>query len=959
MTDYQGMRWFKCDFQVQTPEDASHWGDADTRLPEPRRPMVAPEPDAHGNVGPAKPDERRLQEVARAYLRRCHEVGLELIGVTDHNFSHKTDPRDWFLTHLVEQNKSVANELGRPPLHILPGFEVDIGYHVLCLFEPAKKASHVWRVNRLLCKLGLDEHERVRQGRLMPLRRNNVTVSLKELIELVQDEHKGIVIAAHSDQNDGLLTDPRHIEDYKNKKLLALEVTANPPAQRVLDIVEGRNRAWARQDCHPAYVMSSDAKSMRQDAQGQPIANSLGYRYTWLKMSRPSIEALRQAFLDPLSRIQLVGNRPSDALMHPRITKVAVRGAKFLEDQEVSFSESFNCVIGGRGSGKSTLLEYVRFAVGLEEPVAKAEDEDPSLLRKRKQLKESLTPGSELRVSFEVGNGVADTLVYAPGKPANQQRWLDGREVADLNTVLRQLQLQFFSQGELSRMTSGAQGQAQVLSLIDTAGGAPLLELKASERDIKARLKSLFQSTRDAARLRAEVAEATQESVELERQLKAREAVQEDSQQNQLALEAGRHLNRMKASDAPITEKVSQMLKELREPLEALPANAGQWPNALWFSDTATRVQQARADLATAIGKAMEDYQRVLAECLGDDASQGTLDAIGVVQEKFRAACVERGIREDDIARMQDLEEKRQAKLTLVEERQKRLAEVEGEANKFPQVLGELHGVWKAQFDARSATAAAIQAAVASQTVRLTTSYMSDETSFRASWGRLAPVDKRGKLARRWDEIGDSVFRTYQQSGEPSPWETVEAALEAPLFLPILLTPGFEDLHQPMRTHLDSDNVRALWEDVRLTRVSDGIEVELLREDGSVAGAMSGALSEGQRNTVLLNLMLARGEGPIVIDQPEDELDSSFIYRTLVRDLRAAKSKRQLIVATHNANLPVNADAEQIYALEARDGRGKLRAQGGLDRKGVADAVLDIMEGSEQAFKQRSEKYHF
>jgi ABC-type cobalamin/Fe3+-siderophores transport system ATPase subunit len=88
-------------------------------------------------------------------------------------------------------------------------------------------------------------------------------------------------------------------------------------------------------------------------------------------------------------------------------------------------------------------------------------------------------------------------------------------------------------------------------------------------------------------------------------------------------------------------------------------------------------------------------------------------------------------------------------------------------------------------------------------------------------------------------------------------------------------------------------------EDVHI-RVSDGIDVELLREDRSVAGSMSGALSEGQRNTVLLNLILARGEGPIVIDQPEDELDSSFIYQTLVRDLRATKSKRQLIVATHN-----------------------------------------------------------
>ena len=959
MANYEGMRWIKCDFQVQTPEDGAHWADDDTRLADPRRPMTLRPSDGSGAVGMTKPDEQRIQEVARSYLRRCHEVGLELIGVTDHNFSQKTDPRDWFLTHLVEQNKSVARDMGRPPLHILPGFEVDIGYHVLCLFEPAKKERDIRRVNKLLCKLGLDEAERFLQGQPRHLRRAGENVSLKGLIDLVQGEHNGIVIAAHSDQTDGILENGRNAEDYKNKKLLVLEVTANPPARRVLDIVEGRDRVWARPDCHPAYVMSSDAKSLRQDEQGQPIANSLGYRFTWLKMSKPSIEALRQAFLDPLSRIQLLGSRPSEALAHPRITKIAVKGAKFLEDQEVCFSESFNCVIGGRGSGKSSLLEYVRFAVGLDELATKGDEDDPALQRKRKQLKESLTPDSELRVSFEVGNGVSDTLVYAPGKPAGQQRWLDGREVADLNTVLRQLQLQFFSQGELSRMTSGAQGQAQVLSLIDTAGGAALLELKASERDLKARLKSLFQSTRDAARLQAEVAEAKQEAVELERQLKAREAVEEDSHLNQLALEARRHLDRMQASDVPIGEKLSQVLEDLGEPPEPIPASAAQWPGAQWFGDTVTRVQQARADLAAAIGKAIEDYRQVMAACVGEDAIRGAVEAIGAVQEKFRAACLERGIREDDIARMQDLEEKRQVKLKLVEERQRRLAEVQSEADKFPQVLGELHGVWKAQFAARSATAAAIQAAVPSQTVRMTTSYMSDKTSFKAAWDRLAPGDKRGKLARRWDEIGDSVFLTYLQSGEQSPWETVEAALEDPLYLPILLTPGIEDLHQPLCTHLDSDNVRALWEDVRLTRVNDDIDVELLREDGSVAGAMSGALSEGQRNTVLLNLMLARGEGPIVIDQPEDELDSSFIFWTLVRDLRSAKVKRQLIVATHNANLPVNADAEQIYALEARDGRGKLRAQGGLDRKAVAEAVLDIMEGSEQAFKQRSEKYHF
>src|SRR3546814_12019862 len=73
----------------------------------------------------------------------------------------------------------------------------------------------------------------------------------------------------------------------------------------------------------------------------------------------------------------------------------------------------------------------------------------------------SLPVGSEVRVTFEIGNGVSDTLVYQPGRADGPERWLDGRDVADLKTVLRQLHLQFFSQGELSRMTSGSQGQVQ------------------------------------------------------------------------------------------------------------------------------------------------------------------------------------------------------------------------------------------------------------------------------------------------------------------------------------------------------------------------------------------------------------------------------------------------------------------------------------------------------------------
>lgn len=109
----------------------------------------------------------------------------------------------------------------------------------------------------------------------------------------------------------------------------------------------------------------------------------------------------------------------------------------------------------------------------------------------------------------------------------------------------------------------------------------------------------------------------------------------------------------------------------------------------------------------------------------------------------------------------------------------------------------------------------------------------------------------------------------------------------------------------------------------------------------------------------MLKLLLAQGDGPIVIDQPEDELDSNFIYHELVPLLRKVKSRRQLILSTPNANLPVNADTDLIYALDVKKGRGERLASGGLDQADAANAVLNIMEGAAGAFRRRFDKYHF
>ncbi|MBL8394563.1 MAG: AAA family ATPase [Candidatus Accumulibacter sp.] len=934
MAEYQGMRWLKCDFQVQTPEDNAHWLDDDLRLGNPRRPIVD-----------GVPDESGIQNKARVFLRRCHALGLEIVGITDHNFSEKAEPRDWFLTHLVEQNASVAQDLDLPPLHILPGFEVDIGFHALCLFSPARKMRDLRRVSMILTKLGLADNQRFRNNRPEPLRYNDQTVSLKRLLEMVQREHGGIVIAAHADEKDGILHDARHIKDYQLSDLLAIEVTANPLQHKYLDILEGRNHDWARRGSQPAYVMSSDAKSLKVDQDGKPLANALGYRFTWVKMSKQSVEALRQAFLDPESRICLQPDRPSDRQTHPRIRGVRVTGLEFLADQELVLSENLNTVIGGRGSGKSTLLECLRFAFGREK--------DAGLLApiraKVDRIAGTFTQETEILVDWEGVPGQVDTIALQPRRGKHE---LIAGEAADFSTYLRHIPIQFFSQQQLTDLASP--GKNSLLLMLDDACGPELQGLKAKEITSRTEIAQLFAAKDRLDAVRADIARLNQEIGELNRQWQARKDVQQEAVKQQRAQAARRYLDQVRNRMTEESARIRGLADDIVESHAPLGSEADNWPHPEWFKRFDARSEKLNANIHAALLRAADDFERSVHALFEGDRDwpqvSGDLDA---AQARFADACRERGLNPQDVARMQEIDKQRQAKQAELagQGRQEKL--LGEQVGKLDAKLEGLFDLWRLQHKVRADLAATINRRVRN-TIVVLVDYMGDISSFAAAWGSLAP-DGRSRLGKYWADLGEKLFHAFRVQEEyVTPWEYIRAIARQIEACELDIAEYAED----MANHLQGNMKK--WRDVRLTRVADLVDIELRRVEGGIVGRISdGKLSEGQRNTAVLNLLLAHGDGPIVIDQPEDELDSNFIYQDLVPLLRKVKSERQLIMATHNANLPVNGDADLIYALEATEGHGRVRTQGGLDRADVARAVLDIMEGSAEAFRRRREKYHF
>ena len=934
--EYQGMRWLKCDLQVQTPEDSAHWADDDLRLGEPRRSKV-------GGV----PCEKSIQDKARVFLTRCHELKLDVIGITDHNFSQKTDPRDWFLTHLVEQNKRVAREVGRNPLVIFPGFEVSIGYHVLCLFPPAKKQKQLEDYNRYLTKLGLSESERFSSGTPRLLRKDGHSVSLKTLISLVQGEMDGIVIGAHSDQANGMLEQSVYRDDFKHPGLYCVEVTKNPPAQKYLDILEGRNTEWEREGFYPAYIMSSDAKSLKTENCGKPKPNSLGYRHTWIKMSRPAIESLRQAFLDPTSRIKLPENvtadkNPSVLSNYPYIKSIKIEGAEFLGDQEIHFSPSKNSLIGGRGSGKSTVLEYLRLSLGKE---------SKELGSKADRIKKTTnSPDFKTTVEYRQKHGVDYTIELTAAGTS-----VISHDSQDQATLLKSLPAQFFSQQQLNKITeandSGQLKSTQLLlELVDGFVADELKELKEKEESLLGQirhnqnLKILHDDNSE------KITKLKQEIDGLKQQWQARQDVQDDAEIHSLLKKEQTYIDSVVSL---VNNDIDQLkVKALEFDVSFSGFIHNDTPNAEWFKQLEQKIKVANQALKDGIEKLIAQHDSAVRSIFKEDKQWVSIEEqLDKADNTFQEACASKGIQPEDIKELALLSVQKSQKEQEVIRLETKNKECDVELQELNVLKQNLEAIWGQQLELRKQAAdkankLAVYEDSKKSFVSVEVVYQGDKQAFLAEWEELKPSTHQKKVARQWSDLILTAYdRAIVNLDEPI-WQS--------LYREVASDPSLSEV----KAELDLKSSE--WERVSTIRIPDSIDITLYRSDGSEAGKISAnTLSDGQRNTAVLALLLAQDGGPLIIDQPEDELDSNFVFNELIPMIRRMKTKRQIIFATHNANLPVNGDADLLYAFEAKDGKGVCKAQGGLDRQDVTEAVLDIMEGSEKAFTSRREKYGF
>jgi PHP family Zn ribbon phosphoesterase len=880
-----GAVFLRADLQVHTPIDRA----------------FTPRPESR--------DRAARADLARRYLAAARERGIDLVGITEHN------DVSW-----IDELRTAAKDL---TMHLLPGFEVESaeGVHVLCLFDPDTTVACLEE-----CLVGLGLTGEKRSGQRLELRTKQ---HFADLLAFIQGECGGICIAAHIESDKGLLAalhKGARVDAWKTEVLLAAQIS-KPPSEitsgnaRII----GNEEPIYRRRRQPAYLLTSDCRSLEQ----------IGTTSTWIKMDTVGVSGLRQAFLDPESRISY--SDPAASREGARLLAVAWEG-DFLDGVRFPLNTELNCLIGGRGTGKSTIIESIRYAFDLKPQITEVG-------RAAEALREhAFRSGSKISVAIETDAPARTRYVVERTAPhAPVVRDLDGnaRPELDANSLIS---LCIYGQKEIYGIAQDAPAR---LEMLDGFAVDDLRETVIRETDLLSRCRENAAVT---VRTIQRIDDAESKLAELpsleEWRSRFREAGFEGLLRKRRLLDREQRL--LDRADAAVVERdraIAAVGSTNRPLAAAVDGHLDEdLPNAELLAQAATILTDADRLWDDAVRALRADLERVRAGVAAlrrtwderRSASQAEFDrALRELQAKMPDVDPERYL--DVERRIEQLVPLREA----VDELRKRL---KANREERASLLIELNDVRGEKHRARQRATDRLNGALAgSLVVKLV--HQGDRDVFLRQLAALKSGARMDNLRRM---IAEESF---------TPTEFAER-----------VRGGSLAEHWGMPAGQASALERALGEvqllDLEIAEMPDRVELLL---DISIGERDHDyrpleRLSPGQKSTAILLLVMQQSKDPLLIDQPEDDLDNRFIYDDIVVRLKRTKSARQFVIATHNANIPVLGDAEQIVALDAHELTGGritsfVRARGSIDAPDVRVAAEQILEGGHEAFFLRQAKY--
>jgi chromosome segregation protein len=744
----------------------------------------------------------------------------------------------------------------------------------------------------------------------------------------------------------------------KYKEMPCVGVYTDGDASKLGDgntkILSGEDKAWGNK--RVAVIQTSDTRS--------DVFSKLAKCPTWIKWATPTAEALRQACLAQESRISL----SLPPLPNIYLTRLSVSNSLYMGPIELELNPQYNAIIGGRGTGKSTCLEYIRWALCDQPPIAAASDDLPDVARRERLIDETLRPlKSTVDVHFSI-NAIPHAVRRNSETGEVALKVGDGElEPTKPEDIRSLLPIQAYSQRQLS---SVAVRLDEVTRFVTAPVRKQLADLEARAATLAGRIRENYATLQ---RYRALAAAIARDEIELhslqEQAANLRGSLPDVSAEDQQLL-AQKPL--FDSADEVVAgweidlEAASSALSDVRQELESLVAGMASLGNEAPETKTLRALEQAIRDAMLATKDSLEQTEQDL------HAKRAPATAIARNSEEWEKSHEQFEIAYALAKQRSAAHESQLEALAGLEARQKtlrqQLASQRDELKRIGEPLRkheELRDEWMAAQRDRSDLLSKQCEGLTDLSNGVIRAGLGRGTEFNALAQRFkAAVSGSGIRANKIDAIFE---RVRENEDTLAAWAETTEELEG--YLLDGYDPG-EKRPSPKTalaalTAAEIEKLRAKVtpEDVTemsLTPPGDRPSFEYrIRENEYIPFEVASA---GQQATALLRVLLNQPGPPLIIDQPEDDLDSQVIL-AVVDDIWRSKMKRQLIFSSHNANLVVNGDAEQIVCCDYRaagdQSRGHIKLTGAIDIPKVRTEITTVMEGGEKAFRLRKEKYGF
>jgi hypothetical protein len=619
---------------------------------------------------------------------------------------------------------------------------------------------------------------------------------------------------------------------------------------------------------------------------------------------------------------------------HHAVLKLRVVGG-FLGGIELEFADGLNCLIGGRGTGKTTALEFLRFGLGLMP--------DPKISPQRARAIETLVKanlgGGRLSVELRTKSGMR----YTAERGATEAIQVINEAGTAVPVVLDRDQIfgaDVFSQNEIEEIASNPAAQ---LGLLDRFIEA---ETSTIARDLESLDRQIGHTSVELRRLDLEIDDLAARASELpvlEEKLKGvAKAGGPDAQKINAAHAARAARERESNVPAQLVVAMQRVSTDVSAAATAFQATLGAQLDASVRSGTNSEIFLAMDASAREYERTVVAATRMVAEAaIASEAAmarhQATLAERHALQEaEFRrvvAESQEEGGRAAERAALQASQSEATAAAKLMEAKKAQRDSVVTRRNEF---LGRISELRDSRFAARKAVVDRLTRRLS--IIRVTVSQAADSKQYReliAKTLKGLPL-KQGPTA---DRLAEAFL----------PAELAQAALSRNIALVCEKTGYDEERSRRIVEALRGDGAAY---DIEAIDLDDVPCIELLDGDNYKA---SQNLSTGQRCTTILPILLVQSERPLLIDQPEDNLDNAFIYETIVKALRAVRETRQVIFVTHNPNIPVLGEADRVFVLHSDGHKATVRRFGSVDD--CKEDIETILEGGREAFMQRKTRY--